>query len=188
MALAAAAVLAACAPAPRTVVHDTTRVVTITATRPAPTDTAPIDGGPVARQDGPCPFIGTQDAADLEGNRIGRVVVVRQRGTAVGCEFYFDPNWGYPRMTMRISSTRYHSGQAAYTAMVRAAPPGAIGVRDLVPGVDAVLYRTRFYAPDGDHDWACTFAEGTTVVTVVTDQTNTSEDARNVAAAVAPRF
>lgn len=180
--------VAACTSAQRPVVQDTTQTVMITGTRPAPTDTASIDDGPVTRRDGVCPFIGTQDAADREGNRIGRVVVLRQRSHVVGCEFYFDPNWGYPRMTMRISSARYHSTSAAYTAMVRTGTRAAIGVHDLVPGVDAVLYQTRFYAPDGDHDWACTFAKGTTVVTVVTDQTNTSEDARSVASAIAPRF
>lgn len=183
-----AAVLVACAPEHRPVVHDTTRVVTVTATRPAPTDTAPVDLGPLTRQDAPCPFIATPDAADREGNRIGRVVVLRQRGIAVGCEFYFDANWGYPRMTMRISSARYRTASAAYTAMVGTATRGAIGVHDLVPGVDAVLYQTRFYTPDGDRDWACTFAKGTAVVSVVTDQTNTSADARSVATAIAPHF
>ena len=51
-----------------------------------------------------------------------------------------------------------------------------------------MLYRTRFYKPDGDRDWACIFAKGKTVVTVHTDAAMSSVDARNVAVAIVGKF
>ena len=62
------------------------------------------------------------------------------------------------------------------------------GQRDLVPGVDAVLYRTRFFAPDGPRDWACAFAAGTVLVVVHTDRNDTSFSALQLAKAFAPKF
>ena len=113
---------------------------------------------------------------------------VRER--PVGCRFYFDPNWGYPRMTMEITSRTYATPTAAYDAMVRIGQRGANGqgLHGLVPGVDGVLYQTRFYPPDGDDDWACTFAKGNKMVTVKTDQTNVSLNARQVATLIAGKF
>ncbi|MCL2780334.1 MAG: hypothetical protein FWD74_02375 [Actinomycetia bacterium] len=168
----------------------TTRTITHTVPAPSPPPTTAINLGPTRSADGDCPFIDTQTAADLEGNRIGRVVVLSQRGKPVGCQFHFDTNWGPPRMTMQILAKTFHTETDAYNAMVHAGGPNAIGVRNLIPGVDAVLYQTTFYEPDGDQDWACAFAKGVRMVTVKTDQSVSSgyQDARNVAAAIAPKF
>ncbi len=194
LAAAALALLAGCSGhtvvVGSTTTIDQTQTVRHTVAPPPPPPTGAIDAGPVSSADADCPYIDKQTAADLEGNRIGRVVVLSQQGKPVGCQFFFDPNWGYPRMTMQITSATYRTSTDAYNAMVRT---GAAGrntepVHDLVPGVDAVLYQTRFYAPDGDSDWACTFAKGTRLVTVQTDQSDVSYNARHLAETVALRF
>ena len=51
-----------------------------------------------------------------------------------------------------------------------------------------MLYRTRFYPPDGTQDWSCIFAKGKVVVTIHTDELHSSIDARNVAAAITGKF
>ena len=67
---------------------------------------------------------------------------------------------------------------------------GAIGVKDLITGVDAVLYKTTFFGQDGakGSDWACAFAKGNVMVVVHTQQTNVSYNARAIATAIAPKF
>jgi len=58
----------------------------------------------------------------------------------------------------------------------------------IVPGVDAVLYRTKFFGPDGARDWACVFAKGKVMVTVRTQRTDTSLNALLIAQAIAAKF
>jgi hypothetical protein len=78
----------------------------------------------------------------------------------------------------------------AHNAMVRIAEKGSqpIGIPSLAPGTEGILYRTSFYPPDGDRDWACIFRKGRTVVTVKTDQNDTSFNAEQIGIAVSATF
>lgn len=142
--------------------------------------------GPVTETAGSCPYLDAVTASDLEGNKVGRVTVVST--DPVGCNFYFA--YGDGHMTLQISTQRYATATDAYNAMVATGDAGAQveGIPGLVPGVDAVLYRTSFYPPDKGRDWACSFATGPVMVTVKTDQTDISFNARNIAATIAPKF
>jgi len=86
--------------------------------------------------------------------------------------------------------TTFDSADAAYAAMLATAAAGTSesGRSDLVPGVDAVLYRTKFFGPDGDRDWACVFAAGPTMVVVHTQRDDISFSALRLAQVVAPKF
>ena len=65
---------------------------------------------------------------------------------------------------------------------------GVQAVPALVPGVPAVLFKTKFFGPDGSRDWACAFAKGAVLVIVRTQQNDVSFNARQLAAALAPKF
>lgn len=182
---------------------------TVTRTRPAPTSSAPPVSSaaptytpapattvpglapghplPAGEVDGTCPYIATQTAADIEGDRIYRTTIIKSL-TPVGCRFYF---WccDYEAIADIIPTT-FGSAVEAHNAMVLTgqAGGGLIGVPNLIPGVDAVLYQTKFYGPDGDRDWACTFAKGKVMVTVHTQQNDVSFNAKNFAATIAPKF
>jgi hypothetical protein len=54
--------------------------------------------------------------------------------------------------------------------------------------VDAVLFRTRFFGPDGVRDWACAFAAGRLMVVVHTQRADTSLNALLLAKAIARRI
>lgn len=192
--------LAACgssAPAP----VDTTVVVTTVVSappRPTPSATfrpppavavaplAPSDPAPAGQVDAPCPYIDTTTAQNLEGNRIYRTTVGAAR--PISCQFWF---WCCDhRATLEIAPTRFATPTDAYNAMVLTGEAGAEvdSRRSIVPGVDAVVYRTAFYAPDNGRNWACTFAAGATMVTVRTDRIDTSFNAVRIATTIAPRF
>lgn len=157
------------------------------ATPSTPKNTAAINPGPTTAVPADCPYIDIPTAQDLEGNRIADHWVLRAGGKVVGCRFQF---WTNDHAVLEITSERFHTPTDAYNAMVRTGQRGhnIEGAKNLVPGVDGVLYQTTFYAPDGNNDWACTFAKGPVVVTVKTDQDNTSQNARNLATAIASRF
>lgn len=144
--------------------------------------TAARPTGPVREIDSSCPYIGNQQVADIEGNRVGRSTVLTS--TPRGCRFYFAYADGH--MTAQITVRMFATPTDAFNAMTRTGAPRAIGDPHIADG--AVLYQTRFYPPDGDKDWACTFAAGRHVVTVNTDQTSPSTNARNLARAIAGRF
>jgi hypothetical protein len=148
---------------------------------------APGSALPAGEVDGTCPYIATQDAADIEGDRIYRTTVLHSL-TPVGCRFYF---WccDYEAIADIVPMT-FATATQAYNAMVATGHAGAnvIGVKNLVPGVDAVLYQTKFYGPDGALDWAATFAKGRVMVTVHTQQKNISFNAKEFAATIAPTF
>lgn len=200
--LAPLALVAGCTSASPTV-RDTTVVHTVTSTvhTPRPTTPPPFTPAPASsvaglppgaapptgEREATCPYISTQDAADTEGNRIYRTTITT-RTHPVGCRFYFWCCDFHP--TMDIVPQTFASPLEAYNAMVRTGEAGsnAIGVKALVPGVSAVLYQTKFYGPDGATDWACTFAKGTTMVTVHTNQNDVSFNAKQLAALIAPRF
>ncbi len=147
--------------------------------------------GEVARR---CPYIASSpeqnprtNVADIVGSHVLRTTVLT-RSHPQGCRFYF---YAPPYEAIAdIQPRTFGTPSEAYNAMVRTGTAGGEvrGVRDLVPGVDAVLYRTRFFGPDGAQDWACAFAAGRTLVVVHTQSSETSLNARNLAQAIAPRF
>ena len=125
--------------------------------------------------------------ADLEGNRIYRTTVLT-RTTPVGCRFYF---WAWPyEATADIVPNTFASPDAARQAMIVTADAGTQieGRPNIIPGVDAVLYRTKFYGPDGTRDWACAFAAGRIMVVVHTHRTDQSSSALYIAQAIAGKF
>ena len=146
--------------------------------------------GVTGEADQACPWIATNTAAALEGNLIGRVVTTRKNGLVVACTFHFDTNWGPDRVTLQITSTTYSDPETARNAMIRLGEAGdqPAGEPNLIPRVDGIRYQTAFYPPDGSRDWACSFAKDNAVVTVKTDQTNTSNDAYGIAKLVAGRI
>jgi hypothetical protein len=153
---------------------------------PARITSARASAKPATVADGPCPWIPTQQAADLEGNRIGQVEVSSAAGRVTGCVFHFDTNWGADHIVMSITRTEYADDTAARNAMIRLGSAGsnAAGQPGLAPGVDGIRYQTTFYAPDGASDWAFSFAKGKQVVTVKTNQDDVSANAYNVAVAI----
>jgi hypothetical protein len=141
----------------------------------------------------PCPYIvssqdqGPDSLADLEGDRVYRTTVLTGMSPP-GCRFYF---WAAPYEAIaEIATRRFSDSVAAHDAMVRSGEAGTQveGKPDIVPGVDAVLYRTRFFGPDGARDWACVFAKGKVMVTVRTQRADTSLNALLIAQAIAPKF
>ena len=90
----------------------------------------------------------------------------------------------------QITVETYPDALTAHNAMVRTAEKGSqpIGIPSLAPGAEGILYRTSFYPPDGDRDWACIFRKGRTVVTVKTDQNDTSFNAEQIGIAVSATF
>ncbi len=169
--------------------HTTTQTLTKTAPRSTPIaePTGARPDGPITTVEGDCPYISVPDASTREGNRIDKHYVLTARGKVVGCRFMF---WTDAYAVLEITKHTYASADAAYNAMIRIGQRGgnSHGVKGLVPGVDAMLYQTRFYAVDGATDWACTFAKGTTVVTVKTAQNNVEFNARDIAKAIAAKF
>ena len=129
-----------------------------------------------------CPYISNRAEQLAEGKKVGRSTVVST--SPVGCRFYL----AYPdyHAVAQISVARYPSALLAFNTVARTGGSTA----ESTPGIGdgAVLYRTHFYRPDGDRDWACIFATGNTVVTVHTDAAMSSVDARNVAAAIVGKF
>jgi hypothetical protein len=125
--------------------------------------------------------------ADLEGDRVYRTTVLTTMNP-VGCRFYF---WAGPfEAIAEIATRRFATATAAHDAMILTArvDPNAIGYPNLLPGIDAVSFRTKFFGPDGSSDWACVFAKGKLMVTVRTQRKDTSLNARLIARAIAPKI
>ena len=210
--VAAALVLAGCTSGGSTAGPTSTRTIVRTATAPAPavsftpapaTSVAalPTSGaapaGEVLRS---CPYIrGGLDSeptsgpnvADLEGDRVGRVTVLTGY-QPVGCRFYFAYSYGDTRhqAVADIEPFTLATPTAARNAMVRTAEAGSEPEteQDFVPGLVGIRYRTRFFGPDGAEDWAFVFAKGTRMVIVHTQQTTSSLNAQQLAAAIAGKF
>jgi hypothetical protein len=129
-----------------------------------------------------CPYVSNNDEQIAEGKKVGRSTVLTT--SPVGCRFYL----AYPdyHAVAEITAKKYPTELSAFNTVARTGGSSA----ESTPGVGdgAVLYRTRFYKPDGNRDWACIFAKGKTVVTVHTDATMSSVDARNVAVAIVGKF
>jgi len=187
-----------------TTTRDTTVHATETKTSQAPitfkpkpaTTVAPLAPG---QQPGkgevekPCPYIlssqdqGQNSMADLEGDRIYRTTVLTGM-KPVGCRFYFYA--GPFEAVAEITTQRFASSLDAHNAIVLTGQTGTQvqGKKGIVPGVDAVLFRTRFFGPDGASDWACVFAKGKLMVTVRTQRKDQSLNALLIAQAIAPKF
>jgi hypothetical protein len=129
-----------------------------------------------------CPYISNNDEQIAEGKKVGHSTVLTT--SPVGCRFYL----AYPdyHAVAEITVKKYPTELAAFNTVARTGGSTA----ESTPGVGdgAVLYRTHFYKPDGNRDWACIFAKGKTVVTVRTDAAMSSVDARNVAVAIVGKF
>ncbi|HEU5267391.1 MAG TPA: hypothetical protein VFU35_11860 [Jatrophihabitans sp.] len=168
--------------------------------RPPPATTVhplpPGKSAPTGERAGRCPYIRAgvdaepgpaPTVADIEGDRVGRVTLLAGY-RPVGCRFYF----AYPRYeaVADILPTTFATSAQARNAMVRTAQAGrqAQTYPNFVPGVTGISYRTTFFGPDGDQDWAFVFAKGRVMVVVHTQQTRSSSNARYLAAAVAGKF
>jgi hypothetical protein len=151
---------------------------------------------PAGERNGHCPYLRTGldqtanrgvNLADLEGDRVYRTTLLL-RDHPVGCRFYF---YAPPyEAVAEIAARRLASTRIAYDAMVRTARSGRepIPERDFVPGVTGILYRTRFFGPDGRRDWAFAFADGRLLVVVRTQRSDTSRSALDIGRAVVRRI
>jgi hypothetical protein len=166
---------------------------------PAPHPVAPLPPGhpaPPGERDARCPYIRTGldqtpnvgvNLADLEGDRVYRTTVLT-RDRPVGCRFYF---YAPPYEAIAdIVPRRLASARAARDAMVLTARTGTelIPERHFVDGLTGILYRTRFYEPDGARDWAFVFSKGRLLVVVHTQRSDTSRNALYIGRAVARRI
>jgi hypothetical protein len=150
------------------------RTTPATSVRPTP--------GKVREKTGACPYISANDEQIAEGKKVGRTTVLSR--SPLGCRFYL----AYPdyHAVTQITVRKYPSEISAFNTVARTGGSSAQSTPGIGDG--AVLYRTNFYRPDGNRDWACIFAKGRTVVTVHTDATMSSADARNVAVAIVGKF
>ena len=211
VAVGAAAVVSGCthasgpdAPSPSVITqtHTITRSPTVTPPpttfTPAPPRTVaplPPGAGPAAGEvEKRCPYIASSpdqnaktNVADIDGSHVYRTTVLT-RFRPVGCRFYFYAP-PYEAIT-DIEPHRFATTVEAHNAMVLTGRAGLqpLGKPDIVPGVDAVLYQTRFFGPDGRRDWACVFAAGRTMVVVHTQRADTSLNALLIARAIAGKF
>lgn len=189
-----------------TTTRDTTVHSTVTSTRSGPPPTfrpkpaatvAPLAPGqaPAAGEtEKPCPYIASSgdqnrdvNVAAIVGSHVYRTTVLSGL-KPVGCRFYF---YAPPHEAIASITTRtFPTAVDAHNAMVLTGQAGAqvSGQPNLVRGVDGVLYRTKFFGPDGERDWACAFAKGKVMVIVHTRETVTSADARFLAQAIAPKI
>jgi hypothetical protein len=185
--------------------NDVTKTSTITGTRTA---TAPNVTVAAAKTVAPllpgvapakgevekaCPYIlssqnqGPNSMADLEGDRVYRTTVLTNM-KPVGCRFYF---WSGPYEAIaEIATKKYASPRTARAAMIATAKvdSAAQGYPNLLPNIDAISYRTKFFGPDGNRDWACVFVKGSLMVVVRTQRKDTSFNARAIATAIAPKI
>jgi hypothetical protein len=162
---------------------------------PRPTTVAPLSPGATpnaGESERRCPYIhssqqdGADSVADIIGSHVYRTTVLASR--PVGCRFYF---YAAPYEAIAdIVAQTFATHRAAYNAMVLIGRAGAdaIGQPRIVGGVDAVLYRTRFFGADGARDWACVFAAGKVLVVVHTQRDETSYPALQLARVIAPQF
>lgn len=145
---------------------------------------------PTGETEASCPYISNTDLADAEGDHVYRTAQLTTT-KPVGCRFYF---YSPPFQAIAdIVPRTFDSARDARDAMIataEATTSGAapVSVPNLIPGVDAVLYKTAFNPSDANNDWACVFAKGAVLVIVHTQQTNVSFNAKAIAAQIAPKF
>ncbi len=183
-----------------TVVVTGTRTTTAAAYAPPPTSTVhPLPPGAKPRageREGRCPYIraGLNEdpapaptVADIEGSRVARTTILTAYHP-LGCRFYYAyPPYG---ATADIRPTTLASATQAHNAMVQTARQGRQlqVMRNFVPGVDGIGFRTTFFGDDGSRDWAFAFAKGRVMVVVRTQRTDTSRNALYLAQAIAGKF
>jgi hypothetical protein len=185
-----------------------TNDATVTGTRPPPRPTyhppkpsfvRPLPPGakpPAGEKDGPCPYIAPGldigsdtgvNLADVEGDRVYRQTVLTNL-KPVGCRFYFYAP-PYPAEAA-IEPHTFGTAAEARDAMILTARTGhnQIVEKNFVRGVTGICFQTKFFAEDGNRDWAFVFAKGRTMVVVYAFQTNTSRNALYIAKAIARKF
>jgi hypothetical protein len=205
--LAVAGCTSSGSPAP-TGTRTITRNSTVTGTRPppkpsfrppVPTFRRPLPPGARTRageKDGPCPYIKaglnvTDDSgvnlANIEGDRVYRTTILTDL-TPEGCRFYFYAPPYVPETEIQPHTFATHA--QARDAMILTARTGRnlITEKNFVPGVTGICFQTKFFAADGDRDWAFVFAKGKTMVIVYAFQANTSRNALYIARAIAKKF
>ncbi len=177
----------------RTTTHAATSAISVA----PPSTVAPLPPGAKPRAgevEKPCPYIASTpdenpdvNLADIEGDHVYRTTVLTKH-KPVGCRFYFYA--GPFEAIADIVPRTFASATQAHNAMVLTARTGTdlMGQPEIVPGVDAVLYRTKFFGPDGNQDWACAFAKGRVMVVVRTQRKDTSRNALYIAQAIAKKF
>jgi hypothetical protein len=180
-----------------------TQTVDVTTTetvpRPAPTTSAgPVDVGPTTTSTAACPILSATTAAADVGVRLGRITTLLAGGMPVGCSFYADQDPAFKasehlpgpnQAVLQIVSTRYTDPITAHNAFVQIAVAGQNETPDnLSATVEGAAFQTTFDPTDGNKDWAFVFHTANTVVVVTTAQTDTSFDAREVAAAIVAKF
>jgi hypothetical protein len=183
-----------------TVTQTATQTRTATATfRPKPaTSVVPLPPGQAPAKgevEKRCPYIASSpdqnpdvNVADIEGDHVYRTTVLTGM-KPVGCRFYFYA--GPFEAIADIVTQTFSSAAAAHDALILTGNAGtqADGEKDGISrGIDSVVYRTRFFGPDGDTDWACAFAKGKVLVIVHTQQENSSRNALYLAQAIAPKI
>jgi hypothetical protein len=174
-----------------------TPVATFTPPAPATVRALPPGRDPAkGEKDKACPYIrsglnedsgGGVNIADLEGDRVYRTTVLTNY-KPVGCRFYFYS--GPFEAVADIRPTTFKTPTEAFNAMVRTAQTGydPIPERDFVKGATGVCYRTKFFGPDGNRDWAFVFAKGKVMVVVHTQRKDTSRNAFYIGKAIAAKF
>ena len=158
-----------------------TRSTVISTPKPALSSPTLSSQAQVAEVEGSCPYIGKAQFAAGEGDRVGRVTVLRTR--PVGCRFYFE----YQPSTVvgEIDVARFATATEAYNAMVGSAAGHSEVQSDPEIGAGAVAFRTRL---QGTGAWQCVFAKGTSVVTVRTRQPYPALNAFILARVIAPKI
>ena len=206
----AATLVGACTSGGADAPDPSTSTITTTITRPRPTPPTPsVFTPPPAQSVAPlspsnhpaagevekaCPYVASTpdenpdvNVADMEGDHVYRTTVLTTL-QPVGCRFYF---YAPPFEAIAdIQPRTFATAQDAYNAMVKTGQAGKnySGRPKIIPGVDAIVYQTKFFGDDGDQDWACVFAKGKVMVVVHTQQTNISYNAVQIATAIAPKF
>ncbi len=130
---------------------------------------------------GSCPYISAPAFADAEGDRVGRVTLLRTK--PVGCRFYFQ--YDSSQLIGEITIVVFGTPTEAYNAMVLSAKghPEVQSYSDVADG--AVAFQTPLR---GNPAWQCVFARGRSVVTVRTQQPYPALNAVNLAREIAPKI
>jgi hypothetical protein len=147
-------------------------------------------------KDHSCPYIKTglnvtddtgPNLANLEGDRVYRNTVLTNYHP-VGCRFYF---YAPPYAAIaEIQPHTFDTATQAYNAMIATAKTGhnLIVEKNFARGATGICFQTKFFAEDGNRDWAFVFAKGRTMVIVYAFQDNTSRNALYIAQAIAKKF
>ncbi|MCW2524128.1 MAG: hypothetical protein JWO63_2463 [Frankiales bacterium] len=135
-----------------------------------------------AEIDKPCPYASNDDFRAAEGDRTTHSVQLA--GNPVGCRYFFayDPS----AVIGEITIEKFKDSTTAFNAVVEAAKGHPEFVDDKSIGdYGSISIKLPL---QGALTWACIFSKGDLVVTAHTRQTVVGQDARNVAALIAPRI